>query len=80
MVLLEALARLRPVIIFKEIEYVIENKKGIFVAERNTESLFKKIEIIKKNYISIQNDMKKNSLPTNESFLKELCSIILKIN
>jgi len=79
MVLLEALSRLRPVIIFKEIEHIIENKKGIFVAERNVESLLEKIEIIKKNYISIQNDMKKNSLPTNENFLKELCSIILKI-
>ena len=80
MVLLEALSRLRPVIIFKEIEHIIENKKGIFVAERNAESLLEKIEIIKKNYISIQNDMIKNSLPTNENFLKELCSIILKIN
>ena len=35
MVLLEALARRRPVIIFDEIEHVIGDKKGIFVAKRN---------------------------------------------
>ncbi len=50
MALLESLARLRPVIIFKDIEHVIEDKKGIFVAERNSESLLEKIEFIKKNY------------------------------
>ena len=33
MVLLEALARRRPVIIFDDIEHVIGNKKGIFVAK-----------------------------------------------
>ena len=33
MVLLEALARRRPVIVFEEIEHVIGDKKGIFVAK-----------------------------------------------
>jgi len=33
MALLEALARLRPVIVFKEIDYIKEDKKGIFVIE-----------------------------------------------
>ena len=39
MVLLEALARKRPVIIFEEIEHVIGDKKGIFVSKRNLKSL-----------------------------------------
>jgi len=80
MALLESLARLRPVIIFKDIEYVIEDKKGIFVAERNSESLLEKIEFIKKNYSSIQEEMKKNYLPTKQDFLRDLSSIISKIN
>ena len=80
MVLLESLARLRPVIIFKDIEHVIEEKKGIFVAERNSESLLEKIEFIRKNYRSIQEEMKKNYLPTKQDFLRDLSSIISKIN
>ena len=48
MALLEALARGRPVIIFDEIKHVIGNKKGIFVASRNFESLSKTINEIKK--------------------------------
>ena len=35
MVLLEALARRRPVVIFDEIKHVIGDKKGIFVTKRN---------------------------------------------
>lgn len=79
MALLESLSRLRPVIIFKDIEHVIEDKKGIFVAERNSESLLEKIEFIKKNYSSIQEEMKKNYLPTKQDFLRDLSSIISKI-
>jgi glycosyltransferase involved in cell wall biosynthesis len=80
MALLESLARQRPVIIFKDIEHVIEGKKGIFVAERNIESLLEKIEFIRKNYSSIQEEMKKNNLPTKQDFLRDLSSIISKIN
>ena len=79
MVLLEALARLRPVIVFKDIDHVIEKKKGIFVAERNIESLVEKIEFIKKNYESIQEEMKKNKLPTKQEFLENLINIIVNI-
>ena len=35
MVLLEALARRRPVVIFDEIKHVIGDKKGVFVSKRN---------------------------------------------
>ena len=32
MALLESLSRLRPVIIFKEIDHVIQNRVGIFIS------------------------------------------------
>ena len=76
MVILESLARLRPVIIFREIEHIIENKKGIFIAERNTTSFFKIIDHIKNNYKSIQDEMKTNQLPTREMFLKQIGTFI----
>ena len=76
MALLEALARLRPVIIFKDIEHVIGDKKGIFVAERNSESFFRTINHIKENYNNIQQEMKKNKLPTKEEFLKRFSELI----
>jgi len=76
MVLLEALARLRPVIIFKDIEHVVGDKKGIFIADRSYSSLLEKISYIKKNYKNIQQEMKKNKLPTKEEFLLKFSAII----
>jgi glycosyltransferase involved in cell wall biosynthesis len=80
MALLESLARRRPVIVFDEIEHVIENKKGIFVSQRNYESLLKTINEIKNNYKSIQEEMKKNNLPTNKEFIKQMVNIISALN
>ena len=48
MVLLEALSRRRPVIIFEDIEHVIGNKKGVFVAKRNFLNFFGILNHIKK--------------------------------
>ena len=76
MVLLEALARRRPVIIFKEIEHVIGDKKGIFVAKRNFLNFFGTLNYIKKNYKKIQKDMMKNKLPTNKEFIEEFVKAI----
>ena len=78
MVLLEALARLRPVIIFRDIEHVVGDKKGIFVAKRNSNSFLEQINYIKKNYKNIQEEMKKNKLPTKEEFLLKFSDLILK--
>ena len=69
MVLLEALARRRPVIIFDEIKHVIGYKRGIFVTRRNFLSFLGTLNNIKKNYKKIQKDMKKNKLPTNKEFI-----------
>ena len=76
MVLLEALARRKPVIIFEEIKHVIGDKKGIFVAKRNFINFFGTLNNIKKNYKRIQKDMKKNKLPTNKEFLEKFIKSI----
>ncbi len=76
MVLLEALARRRPVIIFEDIKHVIGDKKGIFVAKRNFLNFFGVLNHIKKNYKKIQKDMMKNKLPTNKEFIEEFVKAI----
>jgi len=76
MVLLEALARRRPVIIFDDIKHVIGEKKGIFVSRRNFISLFGTLNNIKKNYKKIQKEMKKNKLPTNKEFIDKFVKLI----
>ena len=77
MVLLESLARLRPVIIFDEIKHVVGDKKGIFVSKRTIENFSEKIDYIKSNYSKIQEDMKDNNLPSKENFLKKFEASIL---
>ncbi len=78
MVLLEALARKRPVIIFKEIEHVVGDKKGIFISDRNFKSLFHNINHIKENYEFIIKEMDQNKLPTKKNFNEEIQKIINK--
>ncbi|KPU82110.1 hypothetical protein JI56_03490 [SAR11 cluster bacterium PRT-SC02] len=76
MALLEALSRLRPVIIFKDIEHIIGEKKGIFAVERNEKSLLKILYFIRENYNSIQQEMKKNILPNKKDFINNLSKIV----
>jgi len=76
MVLLESLARRRPVIIFEDIKHVIGDKKGIFVSKRNFVNLLGTLNHIKKNYKKIQKDMMKNKLPTNKEFIEEFVKAI----
>lgn len=80
MVILEALSRLRPVIIFEEIKHVIENRKGIFVAKRDTKSLRETISYIKNNYNTIYNEMKLNILPTKKNFIRNLSLAISSLD
>ena len=76
MVILEALARRRPVIVFEDISHVIGNRKGIFVSKRNYINFFGTLNNIKKNYKKIQKEMKKNKLPTNKEFIENLTKFI----
>ncbi len=79
-VILEALARRRPVIIFEDIKHVIEDKKGIFVSKRSYINFFATLNGIKKNYKKIQKDLKKNKLPTYKEFIESLGKNILSFD
>ena len=72
----ESSARVRPIIIFEEINHVIQNKYGIFVCKRNSDSLLKVIKFIMENYKDIQNKIKKNKLPKKENFISDLIKIL----
>tara|TARA_B100001996_G_scaffold56460_1_gene40023 strand:- start:55 stop:990 length:936 start_codon:yes stop_codon:yes gene_type:complete len=72
----ESLARIRPVIIFEEINHIIQNRYGIFVSKRNPDSLEKTLKFVMENYKSIQEKMKKNNLPKKENFISELIKIL----
>lgn len=78
-VLDEALARLRPVIIFNEISHVIGKRQGVFISKRNSDSLLKTINEIIKNYKIIQEKISQNTLPTKEKFIKDI-SLVLNSN
>ena len=72
----ESLSRNRPVIIFEDIEYIIKDKRGIFVSKRNLDSFSKTAKYIMQNYYEIQKDIEKNSLPTKQSMLKQISDIL----
>tara|TARA_B100000989_G_scaffold298689_2_gene289143 strand:+ start:1916 stop:2920 length:1005 start_codon:yes stop_codon:yes gene_type:complete len=71
-VISEALARLKPVIIFEEINYVINGREGIFVCKREMENLRKTIDLILGDYDKIQKKIKQNFFYTKDNFKKEL--------
>ena len=72
----ESLARLRPVIIFEEIKHIVKDKKGIFVSKRDAKSLSLTIDFVMKNYISIQESMSENKLPTKKEFISQMVNIL----
>ena len=76
MVVLESLARRRPIVIFEDIKHIITNQKGIFVSKRNFVSLFGTLNYIKKNYNKIQKELRKNELPTKSQFIENLSKLI----
>ncbi len=75
-VILESLARKRPVIIFKEIKHVKLNYKGVFVCKRKIFYLKKCINHIMKNYKKIQLEMSQNKLQNKKNFQNQLLRII----
>ena len=74
----ESLARRRPVLIFRDIEHIIKGRKGIFVAERNIDSLTKTINYIIKNYYDIQKEIELNKFPLEEDMFKQISDVIVK--
>jgi len=72
----ESLARLRPVIIFEEIDHIIQNRKGIFISQRNVKSFLETIEFVMSDYIKIQENIATNKLPTKRKFISEIENIL----
>ncbi len=74
----ESLARRRPVLIFEEIKHIIKGRKGIFVTERNINSLSKNINFIMQNYSDIQEEISQNNFPLEEDMFKQISKVINK--
>ena len=74
----ESLARRRPVLIFEDIRHIVKGRKGIFVCERNIESLTKTVKFIIQNYFDIQKDIDQNKFPLEEDMFKQISNIIKK--
>ena len=72
----ESLARMRPVIVFNDIKYVIQKRYGVFSIKRSASKLARIINYIKRNDKLIFNQLKKNKLPQRIDFLKNLDKII----
>jgi glycosyltransferase involved in cell wall biosynthesis len=72
----EALSRMRPVIIFNDIKYIIQNRSGIFSVNRDVSQLIRIINYIKKNNQFIFNQLKTNKLPQRNDFLESLHKIL----
>ena len=75
-VLIESLARKRPIIIFEDIAHVKKNYQGVYICKRELKSLILTIEYIMQNYKNIQKQIEKNSYPTKENFIIQLKNII----
>ena len=74
----ESLARRRPVLIFEEIKHIIKGRKGIFVAQRNIDSLTETLNFIVKNYNNIQKEIELNKFPLEEDMFRQISDIIKK--
>ena len=74
-VILESIARHKPIIIFEDIKHV-KNFVGIFVCKRNHLSITKTINFISQNYQKIQLKMSKNVLPLKSQFQDNLLKIL----
>ena len=72
----ESLSRKRPVIIFEDIDYIVRDKIGIFIAKRDIGSFLKTVKYIMTNYLEIQKNMEKNILPTKKNMIKQISDII----
>ena len=74
----ESLARRRPVLIFEDIKQIIKGRKGIFISERNIESLSKTLNFIMQNYYKIQEEIEQNNFPLEEDMFKQISKVINK--
>ena len=67
---------MRPVIIFNDIKYTIQDRYGVFSVNRNHQELIKIIKYLETNNQLVFDQLKKNKLPQRKDFLKNLNKII----
>ena len=72
----ESLSRNRPVIIFEDINYVVKERKGIFISKRNIDSFVETAQYVINNYQGIQEDIRKNKFTTKGDMVKQISDII----
>ena len=72
----EALSRIRPVIVFRDIKHVAKDRFGVFVVDRDLNQFNKKINYINKNYKKICKTIYANVLPKKKDFLLNFVSAI----
>ena len=63
-------------IIFEEIDHIIQDRQGIFVSKRNAKSLSEPIKFIMGNYSNIRKNMEKNKLQTKQEFILQMVQIL----
>ncbi len=76
-VIKESLSRYRPVIIFKDIDFLKKNYYGVEVAERNLTSLKKVIFKLLKDYNAYLSKIKKNNFTTKTKFHDQILDSII---
>ena len=74
----ESLARRRPVLIFEDIKHIVKGRKGIFISQRNIESITKTLNFIMQNYENIQKEIDQNKFPLEEDMFKQISEVIKK--
>jgi glycosyltransferase involved in cell wall biosynthesis len=72
----ESLSRMRAVIVFNDIKYVIQKRYGVFSIKRNVSQLARIINYIQRNNQLVFKQLKKNKLPQRIDFLENLYKII----
>ena len=72
----ESLSRNRPVIIFEDINYVVKERRGIFISKRNINSFIETTQYVINNYQNIQENIKKNKFTTKRDMVKQISDII----
>ena len=72
----ESLARRRPVLIFEDIKHIVKGRKGIFISQRNIESITKTLNFIMQNYENIQKEIDQNKFPLEEDMFKQISEVI----
>tara|TARA_Y100000816_G_scaffold292630_1_gene289340 strand:+ start:21897 stop:22937 length:1041 start_codon:yes stop_codon:yes gene_type:complete len=77
-VILESLSRLKPIIIFNEIQYLKKTfPYGLYNCKRNKRDFEKKLKMIIKNYEKIQISILKKKIYTLENFTTQINKILL---